>query len=163
MDKLTFTGEIIKARGGHKGLRIPGRNDLVTGPPDWPEQLFAGSLNILIVDAGYPEEFRARQIPLTVKSLDIAGFAPEFTIPQGMMGNNMLKATQEMPKRGAAQIWRAALVANGHNIECWLLRRFGSGLEHELELVSKEGIRSTYGLPESVNWPAIVHVFGRWS
>jgi len=162
MDKLIFTGQIIKARGGHAQLWVPGGNDLQVRPDDWPEQLYAGSLNVLIASNGYPEVMQSRRVPLTVKSLDVAGFAPEFTIPQHLMRNNQLTAIPTMPDRGTAQIWRARLLVGEHNVACWVLRRIGSGLEHELELVSGEGIRSTYKLPEDVRWPAIVHVIGRW-
>src|SRR4051794_12748725 len=132
MDKLTFTGNIIKARGGHAKLWIPGRNDLHERPPDWPEQLYAGSLNVLIAPDGYPQEMQARRIPVTVKSLDLGTFAPAFTIPQHLMRNNTLEPTPEMPQRGSAQVWRAVLSANGYNIQCWVLRRFDSGLDREL-------------------------------
>ena len=162
MEKLVFVGEIIKGRSGHATLWVPGRNDLETAPSDWPERLYAGSLNVLIPPTGYPQQMQARGIPLTVKSLDVAGCKPEFTIPQHLMRHNMLTATDAMPHRGTAQVWRAILFADGHTIACWVLRRLGSGLEHELELVSGEGIRCSYELSEDVNWPAIVHVMGRW-
>jgi hypothetical protein len=162
MDKLTFVGEIIKGRGRHKELWIPGRADLVGAPADWPEQLHAGSVNVLIASNGYPQEFKARCIPLTVQSLDLAEFQPGFTIPQDQMQNNTLSAIPGAPNRGEAQVWRAHLLAGGNNIACWVLRRFGSGLMQELELVSGEGIRYAYKLPEEVRWPATVEVYGKW-
>lgn len=162
MDKLTFVGEIIKGRGGHKELGIPGRADLLGAPADWPARLFAGSLNVLIRPSGYPQEFTGRCIKLTVQSLDFAFFRPEFTIPRDQMRNNKLNAIPSMPNRGEAQVWRARLLVEGQNIVCWVRRRFGSGLTQELELVSGEGIRSTYKLPEEVRWPATVEVYGKW-
>jgi hypothetical protein len=31
-----------------------------------------------------------------------------------------------------------------------------------LELVSHQGIRNAYGLPENQSWPAVVYVYGQW-
>src|SRR5437667_379864 len=106
MDKLTFIGEIVKARGDHKNLWIPGRNDVLERPADWPERLYAGSVNVLIASDGYPKEFQTRHLPLNVQTLDVAGFEPEFTIPQHQMRNNTLTAVPGMPNRGEAQVWR---------------------------------------------------------
>ena len=160
---LEFSGVIIKARGGHKELRIPGRKELPIAPADWPEILFPGSLNVLLGQSGYPPEMSFRRLPLTVKSLDVAGFQPEFVIEQELMGNNKLTRTRSMPNRGTAQVWRCKLSVRDQDICCWVLRRFGSGLDQELEIVSGEGIRSSYGLPEEKQWLAKVRMFGNWA
>lgn len=159
-DELRFKGRIIKGRGGHADLLVPGRDDVPDAPPDWPQELFPGSLNVLVTV--YPTEFEARGLPKTVKVLDTAGFVPAFRIPQTGMLRNKLTPQPGAPDRGTGQVWRAELVVDNHRVSCWVLRRVGSGLGNELELVSGEGIRVTYGLHEECEWPAEVRMFGSW-
>jgi hypothetical protein len=110
----------------------------------------------------YPAEFVARGFRLSTKTLDTAGFEPEFTIRQDSMQNNMLAATQTMPHRGAAQVWRASLATVSVETSCWVFRRFGSGLETQIELVSAIGLRSKLGLARDQEWPAVITMSGRW-
>lgn len=156
---LVFDGVVINGRGGHAELGVPGRHELPSAPHDWPEQLFPGSLNLRVLQ--YPSEFRGRGLPESVKVLDAIPFGPEFTIPHGAMRNNKLTPTPAMPRRGTAQVWRTQLTANGHTVMCWVLRRIGSGLGRELELVSAEGLRAKLGLCRETEWPARVTVWGR--
>lgn len=132
-DELVFTGEVINGRNGHHQLVIPGRNDLQDAPKDWPEKLFPGSLNVLV--SSYPVELGQRGLTNSVKVFDTAGFRPALAIPQAKMINNLLAPHQGMPERGKAQVWRATVTSNGKTIGCWVLRRIGSGLAQELELL----------------------------
>lgn len=119
-------------------------------PSDWPEQLCPGSLNVLIDDDGYPPDFWDRCNGTGVKKLDSQCFRPAYVIPRECIKNNKLKATPELPVRGDAQIWRAELRSVRHSTaaHCWLMRRFGSGLGKQLELVADVKLRDKLGLQE---------------
>ena len=161
---LIFKGQVIKARGGHTKLLVPGRQEIADAPLDWPLRLFPGSLNVLISPNGYPNEVIGRGIAPTVRFLDSASFRPAFSIAQSLMQNNLLNPENtRMTKGGTAHVWRCDLYAREQQIHCWILRRIGSGLARELEIVSSEGIRLTYNLPEPGPWPAAVHLFGEWA
>ncbi|MEQ1934950.1 MAG: hypothetical protein ABL962_13915 [Fimbriimonadaceae bacterium] len=160
MDEIVFGGKVVNGRGGHAELFVPGRSNLSDAPDDWPEKLYPGSLNVLI--ANWPEPLADRNLEPSAKSLDNAGFTPALTIPQSKMGNNKLMPTSAMPHRGTAQIWRSILHVNEQEISCWVLRRFGSGLSLELEIVSEFGLRGKLGLSRETEWPAWVHMFGEW-
>lgn len=137
---LVFLGEIVKGIGRHKELTIPGRGLLVAASPDWPERLVPGSLNVHVTR--YPDEFQSRRLPREVKVLDRCGFQPTFIIPQNAMRNNKLLPDEKRPRRGTAQVWRATITLDGQpETACWLLRRIGSGLGHDLELVSERELR----------------------
>jgi hypothetical protein len=159
-DSLVFKGTVINGRGGHAELGVPGRHELPSAPEDWPESFFAGSLNVLV--SHYPIEFTSRGLRHSVKVLDTARFDPAFTIPQSQMRNNKLTPTPAMPHRGTAQVWRAMLTANDQTTRCWVLRRIGSGLDCELELVSGEGLRASLGLDRALEWSAQVTMWGHW-
>ena len=111
MDELIFIGNVINGIGQHVELVVPGRNEISGAPADWPERLCPGSLNILV--SAYPREFAARGIPETTKSSDISGFLPVLTIARAGMKKNRLMPLADKPVRGAAQVWRATLEANG--------------------------------------------------
>jgi CTP-dependent riboflavin kinase len=160
MNKLVFSGNVVNGIGRHSELIVPGRNNLEHRPPDWPEILFRGSLNVRV--HGYPPEFAQRGLPNSVVVLDTAGFLPEFTIPQAKMLNNQLTANAGAPLRGTAQVWRAWLSANGDGVACWVLRRIGSGLRDQIELVAGTGLRNTLGLSRDKIWPAVVTIDGSW-
>jgi len=160
MDELKFAGNIINGIGKHVELFVPGRNDIPTAPDDWPAKLFPGSLNVRIVE--WPEEFVSHNLAPSAKVLDTAGFAPALTIPQNLMGNNQLTPIAAMPHKGTAQVWRATLEIADQELFCWVLRRFGSGLSMDLELVSDIGIRTKFGLTKDREWPAIVRMYGQW-
>jgi hypothetical protein len=160
VNELKFAGRIVNGIGKHAELVIPGRNNLEGAPAEWPDHLFPGSLNLLVFQ--YPDEFIARGLQPSTRALDTAGFEPEFTIRQDLMLNNMFAATETMPHRGTAQVWRASLATVGGEMSCWVFRRFGSGLENHIELVSAIGLRSRLGLSCDQEWPAVVTMSGRW-
>jgi len=144
--KITFRGTVVDGRGTFVQLHVPGRSEIPHAPPDWPDLLEKGSLNILVDDDGYPPQFAVYNLPLTVKSLDNRCFPAIFEIAQSAFGNNQLAPSREMPHRGSAQVWRAKLFGCTSLINCWVLRRYGSGLSRELELVSECHLRKMYGL-----------------
>ena len=160
MDELNFTGKIVNGRGTHVELGVPGRSELINATNDWPERLKPGSLNLLVSE--FPDVFEMRRLPRSTESLDVAGFEPEFIIPQAAMSNNELKPSKDMPHRGAAQVWQAVLEVEKGSMPCWVLRRFGSGLDKELEMVSDVHLRTTLGLAKDREWPAKVKMFGVW-
>jgi len=160
VESLNFGGIVINGYGKHSELVIPGRSALQSCPSDWPEKLIPGSLNILV--SKFPAEFSARKLPASAKTLDIAGFEPAFTIAQTLMRNNRLTPLPNMPNKGTAQVWRALLIIADSQTKCWVLRRFGSGLEDQIELVSDIRLRDTIGLTRDRQWPAIVTMFGNW-
>lgn len=160
MDELIFSGLIVNGIGGHSELIIPGRNDLEDAPAEWPERLFPGSLNVRVIC--YPPEFASRGLRSSTKVLDTAGFEPELVIPQAKMINNKLTPTVAFPTRGTAQVWRASIITEGRMIECWVLRRIGSGLADQIELVSEIKLRARLGVGREREWPARVIMQGRW-
>ena len=160
MDELTFGGMIINGIGRHVELALPGRRELSEAPEDWPDALTPGSLNLRVTE--FPAEFGALKLEPSVKSLDVAGFAPAFTIAQDAMGNNRLRPNSEMPHRGTAQVWRAVLSVESKQTPCWVLRRFGSGLRDQIEMVSEMHLRTALGLTVNHDWPASVTMFGTW-
>lgn len=146
IEHIKFQGVVIDGRGTFVQLHVPGRSELTYAPTDWPIVLEKGSLNILIDADGFPTEFAVLGLPHTVKSLDLKNFQPTFEIPQAAFGNNRLLPNPQMPHRGAAQVWRARMSGQTKQIDCWALRRYGSGLSKELELVSACHLRSTHHL-----------------
>jgi CTP-dependent riboflavin kinase len=146
MDPIVFKGCIVKGIGQHTTLSVPGRNDITQAPTDWPTKLCPGSLNVRVVPDGYPTLFKEKGLAETTKSLDKDCYPCTFQIAQPEFGNNRLTPTSGNPRRGSAQVWRALLSANGDNINCWVLRRYGSGLSDQLELVSEIHLRTKYGL-----------------
>jgi hypothetical protein len=161
MAELAFIGNVVNGIGRHAELFVPGRDGLKDAPADWPETLHPGSLNIRV--ATYSEAFADRGLPHATTALDRAGFEPAFFISGTLMGNNRLTSTAAMPERGTAQVWRAALKAGQREVPCWVLRRFGSGLKDQIELVSAIALRAELGLSREREWPATVTVFGRWA
>jgi hypothetical protein len=81
-----------------------------------------------------------------VQSLDLRPFPPAFEIAQHEFGNNMLKPLPNMLHRGSAQVWRAVLGTQSHEHRCWVLRRYGSGVAEQLELLSDVHMRSAFQL-----------------
>lgn len=160
MDEIIFIGDVVNGIGKHVELVVPGRNEISGAPADWPERLCPGSLNLLV--SAYPAEFAARRVSESTKSLDIVGFLPAFTIPRTAMKNNKLTPLRETPNRGAAQVWRATLDVNGQAYACWVLRRFGSGLDKVIELVSEMKLSDKLSLQREKNWPARLIMRGTW-
>jgi hypothetical protein len=151
---------IVNGIGKHSELLVPGRSDFECPIADWPVRLFPGSLNVRV--SGYPDEFVRRGLRRSIAALDSAGFEPEFTIPQAQLGNNRLTPVLGMPDRGNAQVWRASLSANGLERTCWALRRIGSALTQDIEIVSSVSLRTSLGAERVRDWPAVVTMQGRW-
>lgn len=160
MDQLEFAGSVVNGIGRHSELVIPGRLKIPGCPNDWPEELFPGSLNVLVTR--YPDEFVSRGFPPVVTTLDVAGFEPQFSIARHLMHNNTLVATPAMPRRGDAQVWMASLVASEQEVRCWVLRRIGSALREQIELVSNVKLRDNLNLSRERRWPVVVKMFGYW-
>ncbi len=152
MKSLIFQGKVKKGVGDHAKLKIPGRNSLKNAPPDWPETLCPGSLNIRI--DGYPSEFKHLSPTEKVKNLDSKYFRPAFTIPQNQILNNSILPSTETPENGTAQIWRAILQIqtneNSTNQDVWVFRRIGSKISSQLELVSNLHLRQALSLSDGM-------------
>ena len=56
---LEFRGRIVSGIGQYSLMVIPGKGNLTDAAPDWPDQLYRGSLNILIDE--YPDGFKPPQ------------------------------------------------------------------------------------------------------
>jgi hypothetical protein len=143
---ISFSGTIVDGIGKYTELRVPGRNEVRQAPKDWPVRLCPGSLNLRILPSGYPELFSANGLPNTTKSLDSRIFAACFAIPQSEFGNNRIVPTPQLLHRGSAQVWRSKLEYGENQISCWVLRRFGSGLADQIEILSKQHLRTEYGI-----------------
>ena len=77
--------------------------------------------------------------------------------------NNKLRPKQDNPHRGDAQVWRTALIAEHlqEPYDCWVLRRIGSGIKRQLEIVSDRMLRRELGLIDKMN--VIVHLYDNWT
>ena len=159
--KIRYKGTIINGCGKHSELGVPGRTTLREAPDDWPDVLAPGSLNVLVASSGYPYIYRQLDIPTLVSILDNGFFKPVFTIEHAKFVNNQIIPTAQNPQNGMGQVWRTTLLAESNDIECWMLRRIGSGLKNQIELVSHEDIRATYGLDKNRRWPVTVIVEGK--
>ena len=120
MTELLFQGVVTGGVGKHASLYVPGRNE-IEAPDDWPIRLELGSLNVRI-DRFPPQICR-------VEDLDGRQFAPTFVIPRDRMRENI---------RGDGQVWRARV---GSVEDCWVLRRIGSQVGQQLELVAGRRLR----------------------
>lgn len=160
MNSISFKGVIGDGVGRHVELHVPGREEIAQAPTDWPVTLQKGSLNVRIVAEGYPSQFATLGLPNNVQSLDMKQFPPAFEIAQSQLGNNQLKPLAGMPHRGSAQVWRATLLAQGKEHPCWVLRRYGSGVGEQLELLSEVHMRSAFQL---VNGQSVVVTLQRGS
>ncbi len=152
MKTLTFRGTIGTGVGKHVNLVIPGSSDLADAPVDWPERLQPGSLNIRIHAGGYPAEFSQVPPVKKVKHLDSKQFPPAFTIPHDQMSGNTLTPREDMPEKGTAQVWRAVLRINASSVSrsTWVLRRIGSRVGEQLELVSDNQLRTALSLADGM-------------
>ncbi len=145
---IIFVGTVVSGIGKHVELHIPGRSELLDTPPDWPFRLCPGSLNVRVSQNGYPSFFREHQLPNSVASLDARCFPGHFEIAQDQLGNNKLVPTKINPQKGTAQVWRAHLTTDDNEVSCWVLRRYGSGLTDQLEIVSDRHLRTEYHLKD---------------
>ena len=148
---LKFEGRIVSGVKLHSMMVMPGRNDLLSAPADWPDRIQPGSLNVLIEK--YPDGFvppRARAEG--VYRLDNQIFRCAFFIPGDCISNNELMYRGEP---SPAQVWKAKLNVPDKklSIDCWVLRRLGSNVGSEiagdvLEVVSDKHLRSEFDLYE---------------
>ena len=131
---------------------IPGRKSLVLAPEDWPAKLAPGTLNIAIHDGGFPNDFDQLGKGDGLKKLDEGKFRPELAIPPWRIVGNTLQSTPDEPVRGSAQVWRAELevTCTGEVATCWMLRRLGSDIVSQIELVSDEHLRRRLNLSDGM-------------
>ena len=162
LDQIIFKGLIVNGVGRHVELYVPGKLEILQAPEDWPDKLCSGSLNIRINPDGFPEEFMRYSINNKVEILDSGMFDPILIIKQDQFGNNMLVPNSEMLDRGTGQVWRATLHVNDRETRCWVLRRKGSRVGQQLEVVSHENIREKYGYDREKEWPAKLTLYGEW-
>jgi hypothetical protein len=152
MGTLIFKGRITTNSRQYAKLLFPDSNELSGAPDDWPgRNLYRGSLNVTINDDGFPTKWdRFGKLP-KVKRLDSKLFAPEFVIPGRTIENNILTPQRTgLPDGGDAQVWRANLRVDetSEEVDCWLVRRIGSGVGNYLELVSESFLRSKLNLED---------------
>lgn len=159
MTKITFRGTVASGIGRYATLSIPGRSRLDGAPPDWPEALYPGSLNIRV--SAYPSDSEGHALINRVEELDQGRFAPTFEIPRQSISNNQLGPRPGLPRGGDAQVWRAELLieSDGRVICCWVLRRFGSTVGEQLELVADRRLRDE-GLPDGCRVGVVLE--GTW-
>ena len=161
---LEFKGQITTGVGRYSNMVIPGREELPEAPADWPTKLCPGSFNVVIDE--YPKGFT----PPAGRSggvykLDDGSYAPEFVIPGQLIVNNGLKYNGEP---ASAQVWRARLhvVSRSEDIDCWVLRRFGSNVGsggipgNVLEIVSEDHLRNLHDLHEDGEPVVVVLIEG---
>jgi hypothetical protein len=164
VDELDFHGQVATGVGNHSKLGIPGRGQIPAAPNDWPATLHGGSLNIKLFTHRMPAAFKAHGLLPSVRSLDSELFRPEFVIPQDRIARNTI-GRERGPKGGDAQVWRAAIFFDGKHLTtppCWVLRRFGSEVGEQLELVSGERLRDVPAIAK--DWSVVmVRMFGQWS
>src|ERR1051325_5267015 len=150
MDELDFYGYISPGTGHHHELVIPGRSLISAAPADWPESLYPGSLNVRLFPQRLPSALSIPGRRATVESLDLGLFQPEFQIPQDRIGNNSI-GRERGPRGGDAQVWRAFIFQDGERVDtpqCWVLRRFGSRVGEQLELVAGSRLRDVKGIAD---------------
>ncbi len=146
---LEFRGRIVSGIGQYSKMVIPGKGSLTEAPPDWPNELCRGSLNILIDE--YPDGFKPPQGRAEgAYRLDDQTFRCAFVIPGDRIADNEL---MHQGKPSPAQVWRARLDLLGTetSIDCWDLRRLGSNAGvgiggNVLEIVSDSHLRSEFRL-----------------
>jgi hypothetical protein len=151
---LEFRGVVRPNKGRFaEDMVIPGKHAMSSAPDDWPLRLEPGTLNVGINDDGFPASFTGLGKGEGLKKLDNSEFRPAFVIHQADIVNNTVRPTQRSPLKGTAQVWRARLqvVSSGQEVECWVLRRIGSGIASQIELVSDKHLRTHLGLMDGTN------------
>ncbi len=151
MRKLEFSGSVRSNQGAFsREMVIPGRQSLVLAPDDWPATLEPGTLNIAIHDDGFPKDFDQLGKGDGLKKLDERNFRPDLAIPPWRIVGNTLQPTEDEPLRGSAQVWRAELEVDstGEVATCWMLRRLGSDIVSQIELVSDDNLRRRLNLSD---------------
>lgn len=141
---LTFHCVVRSGKGRHSRIAIPGKHKLRDSADDWPEQLYPGSLNALILAGGYPEGFDALGRGVGMKKLDEGAFCPAFVIPADQITSN---------SRGDGQVWRAIVLvpSTGAECACWVFRRIRSTIRRQIELVANERLRDRLGISDGSN------------
>lgn len=150
---LQFSGIIHTNTGQfNRDMVIPGRGAFMAAPLDWPITLQPGTLNIKIDLSAVPGVFSEIGSSNGIKRFDERNFAPAFVIPQDSIKGNTLKPNERQPNKGTAQIWRAELlvISTGKAAKCWMLRRIGSGIYNQIELVSDLHLRSHPNLTDDI-------------
>jgi hypothetical protein len=154
MRKLEFIGTVRAGSGRFaEDMIIPGHDDLFLAPLDWPTQLAPGTLNIMVNDDGFPEGFIEIGSGDGLKKFEEGKFRPTLLISPWKIAGNTLKHDSDNPTRGMAQLWRAELqvIATGQVTTCWMLRRLGSDITSEIELVSEEHLRSRLNVHDGMS------------
>jgi hypothetical protein len=114
------------------------------------------------VKGGFPAEFLKVFGQPDVRFLDSRRFSPEAELKWTEIGGNTLPPQPGHPDRGNAQVWRATLrnLTAGGECLCWVLRRIGSGLSVDLELVAGEKLRDRLALSDGS--PVEINLEGSW-
>jgi hypothetical protein len=149
MRTLEFTGIVCSNTGKFAvDMVLPGRDDLTLAPADWPKKLVPGTLNIDVNDDGFPKGFDEIGNGEGLSRLDDGRFRPALVIPERKITGDTLKADPDHPRRGTAGVWQAELrvIASGRARPCWLLRRIGSEITSQIELVAQGHLRSCLNL-----------------
>ena len=149
MRKLEFIGTVRSNMGRFaKEMVIPGKDGFFLPPPDWPTTLAPGTLNIGITE--FPGGFDELGNGDGLKKLDEGKFRAAAVIPPWRISGNTIQPTPGDPTRGTAQAWRAELqaISTGQTAKCWMLRRTGSSLASQIELVAEEHLRSSLNLAD---------------
>ena len=147
MRQLEFIGTV---RGNQDNssqeIVVPGREELIVAPADWPKQLAPGSLNIEV--NAFPEGFAEIGEGEGLKKLDEGNFRPVLVIPQRKIAGNTLEPDADHPTRGFALVWRAEIqvIDSGEATTCWMLRIIGTESAAQLELVAEGGVLNRLGL-----------------
>lgn len=158
---LVFHG-FVKSGGGRfsNELVVPGASKSSVIIRDWPERLQPGTLNVRV--DRFPDTYVQKFGQPDIRHLDSRMFLPEAELHHSEIANNTIRPQLGQPDRGNAQIWRALLtkLESCFQVQCWVLRRIGSNLSVDLELVSGSHLRNALSLSD--NDRIAVEVEGVW-
>jgi len=164
-DKLRFVGKVQDGASGFRRLQLPGCSGDCQLVPDWPEDLYRGSLNVQIDTNGYPKKFVEVFGDTQMRNLDSRKFLPAAELDYDVIPNNSLPPERNRPPdRGRPQIWRATLrnLATGDTALCWVLRRRHSTMRQDtLECVA--GVRLRDALTLETGDAVELVVEGTWA